>query len=231
MSTNDPTPFHGTPFQSLMEFLESSGLNFTRNVECRNAWFHINGGTAILRCHFEMDDAEHLLQISIRVPLMVCEAFRPAAAEYLTRANYGLHLGAFQFDMNDGEVRYHLSHVIEKEISPQTIGGLFKSSMSLCERYLPGLMQVLYAGITPEDAVHLVELDLHAHALPEDPAPAEGSLPSRSKRGKGTTASPSEPATPTALRTLRNHGPRGRVNGGRRSTPPRKRDGDERQGH
>jgi hypothetical protein len=222
----------GTPYDTFLRYFESHGIRYSGDPSRRKASFGMMTGQSFLRCGFTISPSGHLVQIIIQYPLLVKEAFRPVAAEYLTRANYGLVPGNFQLDMRDGEVRHVATHLLgEGVLSEEIIHGLFSASLGTTERYLPGLMQVLYAGITPEDAVHLVELDLHAHALPEDPAPAEGSLPSRSKRGKGTTASPSEPASPTALRTLRNHGPRGRVNGGRRSTPPRKRDGDERQGH
>ena len=39
-------------------------------------------------------------------PIKGGEEVRPAVAEYITRANYGLKIGKFEMDYKDGEVRY-----------------------------------------------------------------------------------------------------------------------------
>ncbi len=39
-------------------------------------------------------------------PIKATEDVRPQVAEFLTRANYGLKIGKFELDYNDGEVRY-----------------------------------------------------------------------------------------------------------------------------
>jgi hypothetical protein len=79
--------------------------------------------------------------------------------EFITRANYGLVIGNFEMDAKDGEIRYHVSHLMEENIlTDETIRRLFGTAMGTADRYFPALMRVLFAGETPEDAVDLAEL-------------------------------------------------------------------------
>ena len=40
-------------------------------------------------------------------PIKATQDVIPQVAEYITRANFGLKIGKFELDYNDGEVRYH----------------------------------------------------------------------------------------------------------------------------
>ncbi len=49
------------------------------------------------------------------IPINVPEERRLAAAELITRANYGLRLGNFELDFSDGELRFKTSIDVEGE--------------------------------------------------------------------------------------------------------------------
>ena len=86
----------------------------------------------------------------------VPEGARPAVAEYLTRANYGLPLGSFELDYADGEVRFKTSVEVEDDEDKLTFGmikSLIYSNVITFDRYLTGLMKVAYGGARPEEAV------------------------------------------------------------------------------
>jgi hypothetical protein len=82
------------------------------------------------------------------------------AAEFLTGANWGLVIGNFEFDMKtDGEIRYHVSHLMpDGKLGDETIGALLSTALGTADRYWQGLMRVLYAGDSAQDAVDLCEL-------------------------------------------------------------------------
>jgi len=83
---------------------------------------------------------------------------RQAVAEYLTRANYGLILGNFEMDFADGEVRYKTSIDVEGgQLAPQMIRNMVYTNVLMMDRYLPGIMNVVYAGTSPSDAIAQVE--------------------------------------------------------------------------
>jgi len=83
---------------------------------------------------------------------------RPPAMEFITRANYGLVIGNFEMDISDGEIRYKTSIDVEGgELTHVLIRQVVYSNVMTMNKYLPGLMSVLYANVSPEQAIHTIE--------------------------------------------------------------------------
>jgi hypothetical protein len=79
-------------------------------------------------------------------------------AEFITRANYGMIIGNFELDYSDGEIRYKTSVDVEEvDMVEPLIRHLIYSNVLTMDKYFPGLMRVLYAGIDPADAIEEVE--------------------------------------------------------------------------
>ena len=82
----------------------------------------------------------------------------PSLAEFFTRGNYGMVIGNFELDMNDGEMRYKVSVDAEGiELSPTFLKNLSYTAVVTMDRYLPGIMKVLYSDIDPAEAVREIE--------------------------------------------------------------------------
>jgi hypothetical protein len=93
-------------------------------------------------------------------PIQVPAEKRAAVAEFTTRANYGLILGNFELDFGDGELRYKTSLDIEGvDLVPAMLQPLTFVNVSTMDRYLPGLMAVVYGGQSPEAAVEQIEAE------------------------------------------------------------------------
>jgi hypothetical protein len=103
------------------------------------------------------------------VPLRVPTKARPAVAEYLTRANFGLRLGNFEMDYSDGAV-YFKTSAPTKSIEPdkEFIKTLASAGFWSMDRYLPGLMGVAFGKINPAEAVQEADKDRRDEASPED---------------------------------------------------------------
>jgi len=68
----------------------------------------------------------------------------PATAEFLTRANYGLPLGNWEIDMNDGEMNFKNSiDVSGGELTETMVKTLLVFAMECVNRYLPGIRAVI----------------------------------------------------------------------------------------
>jgi hypothetical protein len=81
-----------------------------------------------------------------------------AVAEFITRANYGLRIGNFELDFDDGEVRYKSSLDFEGlALTPELIRNTIYPAVQTIDRYLPGLMSVFYASKSPAEAIAEVE--------------------------------------------------------------------------
>ncbi|MBE0697484.1 MAG: YbjN domain-containing protein [Anaerolineaceae bacterium] len=79
-------------------------------------------------------------------------------AEFITRANYGMIIGNFELDYSDGEIRYKTSVDMEEvEVVEALVRHMIYANVLTMDKYFPGLMRVLYAGIAPADAVEEVE--------------------------------------------------------------------------
>lgn len=91
----------------------------------------------------------------VRVPLNQ----RQRIAEFITRANYHLILGNFEMDMNDGDVRYKNAFIYDDfhELSDESFLRYLFTSLHMLDRYLPGIMAVIYGGVTPMQAISAIE--------------------------------------------------------------------------
>jgi hypothetical protein len=85
------------------------------------------------------------------------ERLRPAMAEYITRANYGMRIGNFEMDFEDGDLRFRTSIDIDGEtMQPDIFRLLVMHNAEQFDRYLPGI-EAVRRGEKPKDAVAAVE--------------------------------------------------------------------------
>jgi len=83
---------------------------------------------------------------------------RREVMEFLTRANYGLLVGNFEMDLADGEIRFKASTEIEGDDLPYSqYQSLVYTSVSVMDRYFPGLQRVIQGSSDPAAAVADVE--------------------------------------------------------------------------
>ncbi len=120
-----------------------------------------------------LEDAQRIFFYSL-LPVNVPAAKRLAVAEFLTRANYGLLIGNFELSFETGQVRYKTSVDVES-VTPTTvmIRNLVVTNLAMIDRYLPGVMAMIYGNQGPVDAIAMVEEGEGeaAEPPPEDAAP------------------------------------------------------------
>lgn len=104
-----------------------------------------------------LDDIDLVKCFSI-FPVRVPEQHRPKVAEYLTRANYGLLFGNFEMDYADGEVRFRTSmNTDDVAINSVVARHLVQQNINTADRYLGGLLRVVYGEVAPADAIRDAE--------------------------------------------------------------------------
>jgi hypothetical protein len=97
----------------------------------------------------------------------VPEGCRPAIAEAVARANYGLRLGKFELDVDDGELRFQMAQVLAGEsVGEEIIDRMISTAINMLDMYLPAFLSVIYANELPKDAIRRVEA---AFRRPSDP--------------------------------------------------------------
>jgi hypothetical protein len=91
-------------------------------------------------------------------PVHAPEEMRMAVAECITRANHHLIIGNFELDFEDGEIRYKTSIDVEGDrLSLALIQQMVYANLAMMDHYLPGIMAVLYGGVSPAEAIAEIE--------------------------------------------------------------------------
>ncbi|MGQ4649280.1 YbjN domain-containing protein [Lyngbya aestuarii] len=109
-------------------------------------------------CYAKTREQEEQFVFYSVTPFQVAENKRQNVAEFLTRVNYGLIIGNFELNFDNGEVRYKTSINIEENgLNSQLIDQLVYANIVTMDKYLPRLMSVIYADVTPSEAISQVE--------------------------------------------------------------------------
>ena len=137
-----------------IEFFEKQGWGYTKESKApvvRTSFSGKNGEWLCVAVAGAEDD--HLLFLSL-LPCKVPPARRPASAELLTRINYGLNQGCFEMDFEDGEVRFRTTlPLASPDASPELVEHLVFTNLFAVDHFFGAIMQVLYAGVSPKDAL------------------------------------------------------------------------------
>ena len=207
MSDSDFSPEFGSPYQVLVDHCESAEIKFRAEPDVKGLFFSMRGEMAIYDVALLVTHEDEVFQIYITIPIATTdEKFRPLVAEFVTRANHRIVIGHFDYDIDEGKLRYHVGHPFgERGLDDETVGRLFATAMGTVDRYFPALMRTLVGGETPADAVYLAELDYHAEAeeqetderpqtppaaAPKAPPKRKARRPRRDPRLKGTRELP-----------------------------------------
>jgi len=157
-SQDEPNPNGMLAFETLGKFLEEDDWK-PRRLDEKNAYSMLyTSKNGDFRCYavvrVELEEFIFYTIAPVRIPADV----RPAVAEYITRANYGLRIGNFEMDYADGEVRFKSSINFENEtLSPGLLRNALYPAVESLDRYLPGLMRVSFGRATPLEAIEEIE--------------------------------------------------------------------------
>jgi hypothetical protein len=92
-------------------------------------------------------------------PLAAPEVKLTAVAELITRVNYGLNIGNFELDFQDGEIRLKTSlDVTGDRLSAALMKNVALTNIATMELYLPAIMKVIYGNISAAQAVAEIEV-------------------------------------------------------------------------
>jgi hypothetical protein len=144
--------------EAVSAYLESDGWPYVKLEGRPVVKLSYTGDHGTWNCYLvERDEHAQLVVYSV-----FTEAIPPGrrleVAEFLTRANYGLMIGNFEMDLDDGDVRYKTSVQFEStDIEPERIRDVLLPNVVVMDRYLPGLRAVAGSGLSAKAALSLVE--------------------------------------------------------------------------
>jgi hypothetical protein len=129
---------------------EAPGMNTVR--------FQYTGRNGSWVCYGRWNTANDQLNFFSVAPSKAISRLHDQALEFLTRVNYGLPVGNFEMNLEDGEIRFKTSvDVAGSQASEKLVAAAFYSNVVAFDRYLPGLAVVTSAKVDPRKLIRQLE--------------------------------------------------------------------------
>ncbi|MGF1505804.1 MAG: YbjN domain-containing protein [Anaerolineae bacterium] len=145
-------------YDVVQAYFEVDNWRYCRVGEAPTLMLDISGRNGHFTCYARVREEEYQVIFYAVCPVNAPENKRHGISEFISRANFGLVIGNFEMDFDNGEIRYKTSIDVEGgELTPPLMRNMVLVTISMMDRYLPGILHVIYGNKLPEDAVNLVE--------------------------------------------------------------------------
>lgn len=145
-------------YEKLIQHLDEHEVRYLANSDSSSIYAEFRGEVGTYRIIAAVDAEIGLFQVFGYSPVRVPAGARPAIAETLARANYGLKLGKFELDFHDGELRFQAAQILSDDnLDDNIIGRVMGTTIAMLDMYLPAVLSVIYGNELPEDAIRCVE--------------------------------------------------------------------------
>ncbi|MAY80467.1 MAG: hypothetical protein CL930_06730 [Deltaproteobacteria bacterium] len=104
-----------------------------------------------------LEESNHFLFYSV-LNLKVPDDLHPPMGLFLHRANHGLNVGNFEFDINEGEVRFKTSIQVSAEnFNHSMFQSLVHHNVLVVDEYYPGISNIISQNMSAEAAIMMIE--------------------------------------------------------------------------
>ncbi len=168
MSQTDPLIFN-----AMIEFFDEDEWQYQWEVGLSILSMGFSGMNGKWMCYAQAREAQRQFVFYSVLPVNVPANKRADVAEFITRANYGMIIGNWEMDYTDGEVRYKTSMDVEGiDISAPMIRQLVYANLVVTDRYLTGIMRVMYSDLPPAHILEDIEdIETYSTATGDDDDP------------------------------------------------------------
>lgn len=147
-----------TIFEMIGSFFQQDGWEFKEIEEQSVLQMKARTQNGEFKCYAQADDEKSQFIFYSVAPVNAPEEKLAEFAEFFTRANYGLVIGNFEMDYDDGEIRYKTSIDVEGDrLSPALIKQLVYHNVRIMGKYLTGIEALISGGVSPTQAVERIE--------------------------------------------------------------------------
>lgn len=156
--TEEDTTANQSIFTAIVNFFESDEWQFVKIPEQSTLRLLFRGENGQWTCYAKAREEERQFVFYSICPIVGPENQRQAIAEFITRANYGMITGNFEFDFTDGEIRYKTGIDVEGDrLSFALIKQMVYANVMMMDEYLPGIQAVLSENLSPLEAITQLE--------------------------------------------------------------------------
>ena len=157
-ASNERNSTMNAAFEKLLQHLDARDVTYLTNGDNRTIFADFRGEVGTYRIVAAVEPDRELFQVFGYASLRVPHGARPMVAETITRANFGLQVGKFEMDFDEGELRFQASQILTGDsLEDDVIGRLMATTMAMLDIYLPAVLSVVYGNESPEDAVRHAE--------------------------------------------------------------------------
>ena len=145
-------------FNRAIQYLESQHWKY--GIRGNNDFIEFNMGLKgkINSCRMVVIAGEKEIQSMGFAPIKASAECYQDVIEFITRANYGLKVGKFEFDYRDGEVRFQAALPCREGIpSLADVEHVVDMPMLMLQRYGDGLVKNLMGFGSPEADIRQIE--------------------------------------------------------------------------
>jgi hypothetical protein len=136
---------------------------FTKKVEANLVRTGYRGERGTWVCFASVEEAPPRFLFVSSMGLNIPRPSRPAVMEYITRVNWGLPIGNFEMNLENGEVRFKTSiELSEIRLTLPMVRSLVYINVHTMDHYFPGVVSILTCRISPIAALAKIE------SLPSD---------------------------------------------------------------
>ena len=158
VESSEGRPAMNAAYEKLIQHLDERDVRYLTNGESRSICADFRCDVGSYRIIAAVDAESELFQVFGYSPVRVPEGARLAVAETIARANYGLKVGKFEMDFEEGELRFQAAQILtEDSLEESVIDRLLSTTMSMLDMYLPAVLSVIYGNELPKDAIKCVE--------------------------------------------------------------------------
>lgn len=151
-------PQFGTIYEAMLGFFTSDDWNFNAMDDLPVLSMPFTGKNGKWMCYAQAREKQEQFVFYSVFPVNAPAERQAAVVEFITRANYGMIIGNFEFDYNDGEIRYKTSIDVEgAELTEALVRHMVYANVIILDRYLPGMMRVIYAEADPQAEIDKIE--------------------------------------------------------------------------
>lgn len=148
-------------FELTSLFLVNDGWPVMRVEDSNTLHMTYKGENGIFTCIAHvLEESRTILYYSISPVEFGSEMFNEVL-EFIARANYGMISGCFELDFSDGEIRYRSSLTLpDIDPTPNSIRQVVYDAVTTMDFYIPGLQALADNGVSPIEAIDMVERNI-----------------------------------------------------------------------
>lgn len=159
----------GRIYEAIMRFFKEDDWNFYEMDDAPVLTMTFSGKNGRWTCYAQAREAQEQFVFYSVCPINTPKEKITEVVEFITRANYGMIIGNFELDYNDGEIRYKTSIDVEgTDFPPILVKQVVYANVVVLDRYLPGLMRVIYGDASPVEEISKIE------SIPQGDSPIDG---------------------------------------------------------